>query len=354
MAANSRGKGGTRAERLWSKRARRRGAWARLAASVAGPLVAAGFLRHAGIPSVGALFALAFAAAAAWKVAEFDPAAQAGPGARRVHTADLLLAAGLTLGLYGLPTGATGVPVARTVLFWLVDGGIAASIGVAVTRRLGRAEPGVSRAALLLDAWATGWQGDRTRTCLVAVGGVALGVGLAAGGVPGSGLLAALVCLAPARLRLPEARVRDRVAADVSAALAGLFRGGAWTTPMEQAARAPVTVHVSADGIPERVILPLPQGFSASGQDTATAEIEARLASWGTWAVRYDTGAARTAVADRVPPLPAALRFDGRAAKGGTVVWLGVGLATREHATAPGTPGAPPRRPLRFHLGFAP
>lgn len=281
-------------------------------------------------PGVGALLMPGIAAALSIAVTRFDRRVAAGPGPAAVRLADILLGGGAVVGLIlaGRAPGGFGAALLVPVVLAIVG---------AASRRLIAEGSAVARipAAMVLA-----WQQRRADVLVALAAGVAVGTGISMLGLTLGGLVAGLVIVAPAMRQHPAARRQQQERAAVEAALAGAFRGGAsWTPVVEAALRAPVRSVRFTGETPSEITVPLPPSFTAAKQVDVESEIADRLAPWGLYVVRFTQGRDRSAVATLVPPLPTRLAYDGRAAQDGTVVWLGEGLATREHAAAPGTRG---------------
>lgn len=292
----------------------------------------------AGAPAVGAILtAVALAALTVWAT-RYDPSEQAGPDRGRVLSADVTLGLAAVFGvLTAGKAGMTGPAVIAPVVLAILS---AAALRLAADG---------SRAAALVSAYRIAWRTRRTDAAVALTAGLAIGTGIALTGLNVGGLLATLVAFAPLRWTWQQARAEQDLRAAVEAALAGVLNGGpAWTPVMANAGRAPIRRFSSEDGTPTEIVLPLPPAATATRQEDLEAEISDRMSPYGKYIIRFAVGRDRKATVTLVEPLPARLAYDGRAAVDGTKVWIGTGMATREHRHAPGTPGIANGAPFDF------
>jgi hypothetical protein len=243
--------------------------------------------------------------------------------------------------IVGLVLVAVGYPVGWTVSIGLGAAVVLiASVGLALAmgRRHQRLQPTATWFGVLADAFARVPRKART---LAVTGAAGLAGLLATLGVP---LLAVpvglLMLLAVTRLSWPSAQRDGRTRLAVHVAGAGWLSGGAWDALHQAARRMPLLrLDLNDDGLPQTIVLPLPERLTSAQRDAAELEIADRFDRWGTYAVRWDT-TERNVTVNLVPPLTTMCRYDGRSAIDGTRVWCGVGRATKAHAHATATGGA--------------
>lgn len=323
-------------------RTQRWGKWFVIGGTIVGGLAV---LRvAAAIPGAYGVLALIVASGATRTLLTYDPAVEAGPHPHQLTLAQIAAVAGGVVAVFIAPTawgpyqngrGATGHSALITTVLLLGACALPAWVGRAAVKHGSR-----SLVAVLAEARRISASRHRAIAWGLAAAGAILAATFAGCGVPYPAVYGLALVLAPSRAYWSTARTALTVRADVAASLNGLLLGGAWTVPLRAAGRAPIRdVTVDGDGAPTRIVLPLPPAYAAKSADDTEAEIAHRLSPWGKYVVRLGVGADRAATADRIPPLPEKLRYDGRAAVGGSEVWLGTGLATREHSTAPGTRG---------------
>lgn len=202
-------------------------------------------------PVAGAVGIAVAAAVAAVRQTRYDPTDTAGPSRAAVTGADLTLvtgaAAALPLAATAGPGGALAIPL------------VLAITGVAAYRNLAHG----SRVAVAVAAMGHAFRHHRRRTLAVWVTAVAAGVAFVWGGVPGASLLAVGLALTPIRAHWTAAREEQRTRRVIEQSLAGLFAGDAWTPVMAGAKRAPIVrLGLAVNGVPERIVLPVPVGQS--------------------------------------------------------------------------------------------
>lgn len=201
-----------------------------------------------------------------------DESGQPRMGTVRVGT--LLTAAGLLLGVLGVPQGLPPLTYAGLLAVVLL-------VGLLLLRGGARRAIGWTSAAEAFTT-AAGMAWGSPRRALVALlsagAGLSLAVVLAGQGAPLAGLLGAALVLAPARWWMGAAWKRERTRTGVERAMAGLLAGGAeWDGATANLRGAPVKIRFDAEQIPTRVIAPLPPAWAVSKTEDLEAEIAGRL-----------------------------------------------------------------------------
>lgn len=212
-----------------------------------------------------------------------------------------LATGGFIVGLATLPStphpGRAGTAIAVLLI-----------IGFVFMRGAGRNSIGWTSAsevftAAVMLSWIT------PRRALWSVGALGVGIGLAtwlaANGSPLSGLLGALVALAPARWWLKHGWDRERAQTRVEHALAGVLTGGSeWNTHEATLRGAPIKLRFEDGRFPRRVSFALPPSWRASSEDNLRDDVRKRLDEWGRpWGVVINNSK-REVVAERASQLP--------------------------------------------------
>lgn len=287
-----------------------------------------GFLVHVALSrttvasaSLGLLVAVVIAGV--WRIT-WDEEKQVAPHPRVIRGREVQTIIGLVLVALGYPVGWTLSIAVGAAIVVLTSVGLAVAMG----RRHQRLQPTATLFGVLADAFARVSRKSRTLSVAGAAGLAGL---LAALGVPLLAVpLGLLTVLAATRLSWGAAKRDGQTRLAVERALAGVLSGGAWDTTHQSAQRIPKQrLDLTVDGLPESIVLPLPERLSPRQRDDAESEIADRLDHWGNYAVRWDT-TERTVTITLVPVLPASLPYDGRAADG-TKIFIGIGRATKEH-----------------------
>lgn len=250
------------------------------------------------------------------------------PRRGRVHVGEWLALAGLVLAVLTLPTNLPPEVYAAALTGALL-------VGLVLIRGAGRLAIGWTTVAETITAAAgLSWTrpGRVLWSLLCLIGGLTLAMWMASQGHALTGLLGALVVLAPVRWHLPAALARERAVTGIERALAGMLHGGhEWEHHEASQRGAPVRVRFRGDSQPASVTYPLPPGWKASAEDTLEEDLRARLSRWGHWLTHVDASA-RVAVAESVEPLPDMIEYAGETASDTGDVILGQARLSRKAA----------------------
>jgi transitional endoplasmic reticulum ATPase len=255
----------------------------------------------------------------------WDRATQVAPRPGRVRFAEVTYAAGVLLAVGLAPSGPK---VAHAVGGVLVVA--TAVIAAAVLARLHQAwQPRATVLGLLVDSW--GRIPGRVRAPLILTA-ASLG-GASTMFTPGGAFVGIALAAVAGRRYWGRVRGDATTRATVTATLAGVLAGGEWTALHLAARVAPIkSISLDDDGVPSKIVIPIPEAMPASAQAAAEQEIAERLSGWGCYSVRWHTGGPggdRRAVITWWPPLPTLVHYDGRPAVG-RKMWLGIGRVNRE------------------------
>ncbi|SMX86202.1 FtsK/SpoIIIE domain-containing protein [Brevibacterium aurantiacum] len=209
--------------------------------------------------------------------------------------------AGLVLGLMSLPPELEPLQYSAAFAVLLL-------LGLVLVRGAGRNATGwTSTAEILTAAMMLSWRTWRRVAWSIAalIAGVGVAVWLTGQGWPLSGLLGALVALAPARWWMKCGWDRERAQTGVERALAGTLSGGAeWNVHEATLRGAPVKIEFEGGRFPKRLKFALPPGWRASSEDTLRDDVRKRLDDWGRpWGVVVNNSK-RQVIAERAEQLP--------------------------------------------------
>lgn len=286
-------------------------------------------------PAATSLVALLVGVSMAVPATRFDPKEQPVPAPKQVRAAEIAFLVSAVIALVSLPSLPT---ISHGIGGVLTVGGVVGGI-YWLGKRHQRWQPTGTWLGLLVDSW--GRIPGKVPAAALLGGAVLLGgaLNMYVWLGPVAGVMLAVVA---GRGYWAGARQDAQTRLDVEATLAGAMAGGQWTPLHQQYQRAPIwSLSLTDEGIPDEIVVPIPESMGADAQPKAEDNIIDRLAGWGTYSVKWYTGGPggkRRAVIKWWPPLPDLVLYDGRPGEK-RKVWLGVGkvnremLATRPEAT---------------------
>lgn len=278
------------------------------------------------IAAVGALLALLGGWMWARRLVGFDPAQTPVPTKAQVRKIESVWLLSACVALVMVPSGFSA--------YHAVGGSVVTAVLLAIVHKVGERhllwQPEVTRFGRVCDAW--GRVPARRRALLLALSVVA--GGLFTFVTPLGALVGVLAGLDVGRTKWSAAKADADTRLSVENSLAGVMKDQvSWTPAHQLNSRAPIlSLDLNEDGVPQEIIIPVPNTVNEDAQPKLEREITSRLralAAGGTYAVQWLPDGKRIAIIKWWPPLPTLVRFDGRAGVE-RKVWLGAGKVNRE------------------------
>lgn len=278
------------------------------------------------LSTAGSLLALVGAWFGTRKMAQFEPSVDPMPTVQQVQRIEALWMLAAVMGLLAVPHGLFG--------YFAIGGAALTAALLAVVAKVGKRhlmwQPQATKFGRVLDAW--GRVPKRIRVPLLALS-VAIGgaFSLVTSFGPFVGLLFAL---AVGRLNWSAAKGDGLRRLRVENLLSGkIVDKQKWTPAHQQHDRAPIiSMELNADGVPQRIVIPVPNTLKASALPELGSELIRALrpvAAGGTYAVQWNPEGDSIAVIQWWPPLADVVYYDGRAAED-RKVYLGDGIVNSE------------------------